>query len=137
MLSSATSADQAGHRFELFGLIAAPLVAIAALLSVPVASGPTICPFALATGMACPGCGLTRACASLIRGDVSGALTFHPLVLVVGAWAMGFGVNRLRIRRGHPPLLSERTTNRLITLTGIALIATWGIRIVSGTLPPV
>lgn len=49
------------------------------------------CPFHTATGLWCPGCGLTRATARLLHGDVLGALSFNalaPLVLglIVVAW---------------------------------------------------
>jgi hypothetical protein len=37
------------------------------------------CPFHLATGVPCPGCGTTRAALALARGDVLGALAFNPL----------------------------------------------------------
>lgn len=50
------------------------------------------CPFRLATGWWCPGCGLTRATHRLLRGDVVGALRYNALVvpvllLIVAAWA--------------------------------------------------
>jgi hypothetical protein len=38
------------------------------------------CLFRWATGHACLGCGLTRACQALVRGDVRGAFAHHPLV---------------------------------------------------------
>ncbi len=59
------------------------------------------CLFRAATGHACLGCGLTRACRALLRGDVRAALAYHPLVLfvavaaachtvrVVTAWRLG------------------------------------------------
>lgn len=51
-----------------FALLAAPikLCLVAALLHVP-----------------CPGCGLTRAAFAMARGDVSRAVAFHPLSIVV------------------------------------------------------
>ena len=35
------------------------------------------CPILAATGIPCPGCGLTRATMALIRGDVMGSLRLH------------------------------------------------------------
>ena len=50
------------------------------------------CPFHAVTGLHCPGCGMTRAAALLLRGDVAGAaahnvLLFPVLVIAVAAWA--------------------------------------------------
>jgi hypothetical protein len=45
------------------------------------------CAFRQATGVPCPGCGLSRALAALLRGDLVSALTFHafaPLLAVCG-----------------------------------------------------
>ncbi len=40
------------------------------------------CPFHQATGFYCPGCGSTRAIHHLLRGDLPGALSKNPLVVV-------------------------------------------------------
>lgn len=37
------------------------------------------CPIKLLTGVSCPGCGMTRAYASLLRLDFSAAFAYHPL----------------------------------------------------------
>jgi hypothetical protein len=57
-------------------------------------NGRTIpCPFHAATGLWCPGCGMTRAVHRLLRGDVLGALSFNifvPLVVLgatIGWWS--------------------------------------------------
>jgi hypothetical protein len=57
-------------------------------------AGRTIpCPFHAATGLWCPGCGMTRAVHHLLRGDVLGALSFNvfvPLVVagtIIGWWS--------------------------------------------------
>ena len=39
-----------------------------------------VCPFYQATGLACPGCGLTRGFHALFHGDVLGALDYNALV---------------------------------------------------------
>ena len=41
-----------------------------------------LCPFAMAFGIPCPGCGLSRATFALLRGDVHAAIAVHPLVPV-------------------------------------------------------
>lgn len=45
-------------------------------------AGITLCLFRRLTGFSCPCCGTTRACLSLLRGDVVGALKFNPLAVV-------------------------------------------------------
>ena len=39
-----------------------------------------ICPFLLLTGIPCPGCGVTRAFASLIKGDPETAITYNAMI---------------------------------------------------------
>jgi len=53
------------------------------------------CPLRRLTGLPCPGCGLSRACAALSRGDVREALAVHafalalpPLALLLAAGAV-------------------------------------------------
>lgn len=51
------------------------------------------CPFHAATGLWCPGCGMTRAVHRLLRADLLGALSFNlfvPLVVIgaaIGWWS--------------------------------------------------
>ncbi len=50
------------------------------------------CLFRLVTGFQCPGCGVTRMCLLLLRGDVAGAFRANPAVfclLPVGAVLAG------------------------------------------------
>jgi len=51
-----------------------------------------LCPFALVTGLPCPGCGMTRATRALLRGNLAESVGWHPLVLPVAplvvAWAL-------------------------------------------------
>lgn len=103
----------------------------------PTDDGPTLCPFALATGHACPGCGLTRALAYLIRGDLERTVFYHPLApllaigLAVGVvWWWGY-----RYRRWRPVPLPM--VNAALIAIGVALVAVWVGRILTGTLPPV
>ena len=41
------------------------------------------CPIKAATGLPCPGCGLTRGCMALLRLDFAGAFHWHPLSFLV------------------------------------------------------
>lgn len=119
-------------------VFAAPVAVLGFLASVrPVDDGVTICPFALFTGMACPGCGMTRAASSLIRGDLTAALGYHPLVpwialLSIGGWAWF-----LLRRSGRVEPLPTRWVNTILIGTGVMLLGVWAARLLSGTLPPV
>lgn len=117
--------------------IAAPIAGAAALAVFPVGAAPTMCPFALVTGTACPGCGLTRAAAALVQGDLGTALSLHPLVLVVFAWALGWWMTGLARRRGKPSSLDGALVNRLLIATGVVFVLTWVVRLAAGSLPPV
>lgn len=41
------------------------------------------CPFKWFFGIPCPGCGMLRACLSLIKLDFSAAFAYHPLVFLM------------------------------------------------------
>jgi Protein of unknown function (DUF2752) len=42
------------------------------------------CPYLTLTGLACPGCGLTRATHFLLHGDVAQAFAYNPWAFVAG-----------------------------------------------------
>jgi hypothetical protein len=101
--------------------------------------GVTVCPFALLTGHACPGCGLTRAVGALLTGDLPGALRLHPLAGLVAAqialawmWWLGRRLGWKRMPAAPPAWVTPA-----LALTALALVAVWGIRWTAGTLPPV
>ena len=103
----------------------------------PIDEGPTLCPFALCTGMACPGCGMTRAASHLIRGDVGTALGYHPLILPFAALSLLGTVWYLLRRWGRVPPLSTTRVNTILVGVGVMLVGVWVARALSGTLPPV
>lgn len=96
-----------------------------------------MCPFALATGMACPGCGMTRAAGRLLRGDFDAALAYHPLVPAIGLLAVGGWVWFLLRKRGRLQPLSSRALNAVLIATAVALVMVWIVRLTTGALPPV
>lgn len=112
--------------------------ALALLLAwTPTDDGPTICPFALLTGHACPGCGMTRALAYLVRGDFDRALLYHPLAPVLTLVGIAGLVWLMGRRRGSWPSLSVKTINVALSIAGALLLGVWLTRIATGTLPPV
>jgi hypothetical protein len=97
-------------------------------------STPTICPFRLCTGHACPGCGLTRATAWLARGDVAESVRVHPLAPVIVAqlvllWIWAVSRKPSGIRRGRPAVVVV-----LAGLNAVALVLTWLVRWRTGSL---
>jgi len=83
--------------------------------------GVPLCPLRVATGHACPGCGLTRAVAAGIRGDWAQSLAYHPLALAVAAQVLLFAVL-------HAAGQSQRLASRLPALLIANLVvftATW------------
>jgi hypothetical protein len=119
-------------------ILLSPLVAIGALtLAQGFEDTPTMCPFALATGMACPGCGMTRAAGQLLRGDFGAAVAYHPLIPAIALLTtVGWGWFVLR-RTGRVHPMSNRTLNGVLIATAVALVAVWVIRLATGSLPPV
>lgn len=72
-------------------------LAIIGLYAVLFALGIT-CPIKFVTGVSCPGCGMTRACLSLLGGDPAAAFGYHPLVWLLPA-ALALYLFRARLPR--------------------------------------
>jgi hypothetical protein len=118
--------------------LAAPVgLALILLAGSPGDEGPTLCPFALMTGTACPGCGMTRAASLLIRGDVGAAIGYHPLIPLIAILAIGGWTWFLLVRSGRARPPTTQAVNALLITTGVLLVAVWLARLVSGSLPPV
>ena len=61
------------------------------------------CPFYMATGLLCPGCGVSRMCLALLRGDWAGAWRANPfLVILLPILAVLLGLRAVRyVRMGE------------------------------------
>ena len=64
----------------LWAVVALAIVVLVPLSDVLFQDLPA-CPFRVATGVACPSCGTTRAITALAEGDLVGALCWNPLVV--------------------------------------------------------
>lgn len=120
------------------GAGAVGLFTVLALRSLPLPQGSefTICFVRRFTGLSCPGCGMTRAFASLARAEWADALRFHPLSFLVaaelaGGWAI-WGAGLL----GGRTVLSRRSVNLILAVNAVLLIAVWAMRFALGSLPP-
>lgn len=84
------------------------------------------CPFRAVTGLLCPGCGITRLCLALLRGDWAGAWRANPALLpmlpILAALAVRLSVRY--VREGSAVL--TRRENALVWVLA-ALLAAWGI----------
>jgi hypothetical protein len=99
----------------------------AAQAALGVGEGLILCPFRLATGHNCPGCGMGRAVVAAMRGHWLASFHFHPLglplLVVWTAWLAAEGVRAGMARRpgqcyNMGPLrdgemVSQRTLNPL------------------------
>ncbi|MGC2241835.1 MAG: DUF2752 domain-containing protein [Acidimicrobiia bacterium] len=119
-------------------IVAGPVIGIALMaMMAPFDHGPTTCPFALLTGVACPGCGMTRAVSHLLHGDIATAITLHPLSPMILVMGLGAWVWYLLRRSGRVPPMGRRAVNLLLLSSAFLLLATWVVRVAMGTLPPV
>ena len=92
------------------------------------------CVFFRLSGIACPGCGLTRAVAALLHGDWSASVGYHPLAsLVVLQVAVAWALCGLMLagRFAAPATLPQRW----VVANLVALVGVWIARAASGTLP--
>jgi hypothetical protein len=106
--SPLTRSDRAAPTAVL-AIVAAGALCLAVGLSPAAATGgPVVCPFRLATGLPCPGCGMTRAWVFLAHGRVSDALAANPFVLVTvpAAVALLIAVCAAVVRRRPLPDLA-------------------------------
>ncbi len=95
----------AGVRWALAGTAIAGCAYVAVADPNRPSSWYPVCPFKALTGLDCPGCGITRALHALLTGHPLRAFDHNALVmLVVVVGLVWFAVNRLRARRGRPPL---------------------------------
>lgn len=119
-------------------ILLSPLAAIGVLAITPaMEDGPTACPFALCTGMACPGCGMTRAASRLLRGDIASAVSYHPLVPAIALIAIGGWAWFVLRKTGRVQPISNGLLNGILIATFVALMSVWIVRLATGSLPPV
>lgn len=96
----------------------------------------SVCFFRRATGISCPGCGLTRAFAALAKGDLAAALTLHPLAPIFALEALVAWAAWGRVVLGRrQAALPWRALNATLLADAVALLALWCVRLATGTLP--
>lgn len=117
------------RKFALVVLCGSAL--LVALFAIGIPAWP--CPFFHATGIPCPGCGLTRAAVLLLRGDVRASLTYHAFapVFLLGfslIGAAGMLPERTRLSFIEKLVVFERRTGIVFILL-VGLILYWLARL--------
>ena len=111
---------------EVIGLVLI-FGALAVLALGAYAFGIPLCMFHRLTGIPCPLCGTTRACVSLLHGDVASALRINPLAVV--AMVVGPLVLWSMTRRGNWPTVLVRAAR---FLAWAAVLLNWACLVCSG-----
>jgi len=94
------------------------------------------CPFRAATGIPCPGCGMTRIADAVahgrigqaVSGDVAGVAILAVLIILAVSYLV-----RVVIQKGDPPAWMRSPL--LLVGIGALVLAHWGTTIVTGGLP--
>jgi Protein of unknown function (DUF2752) len=94
------------------------------------------CIFQSLTGIACPGCGFSRALSALARGEFATAWVLHPLApfVVVEVSALILGAS-WAASRGRPWAWGSLLP-RLVLCNFVVFVGVWALRWATGTLPP-
>lgn len=95
---------------------------------------PSVCIFERATGLPCPGCGLTRSMTAAVRGDITASLSFHRLGLVTMIYISLQLVFSLVVL-GFPRLRERlqgwgRFLNKGLIFLGILFLINWMVTLV-------
>jgi hypothetical protein len=93
----------------------------------------SVCFVRQATQMPCPGCGLTRGIAALLKFDLWEAVRKHPLSPLFAAEAFLLWIWWGLVAARRTSLPSSGTINRFLILQAGLLIATWVIRWSTGS----
>ena len=123
-----------GPKRAMPAIALAGVCALAAISPVGDDEGQVLCPYRLATGGWCPGCGCTRALSAIVRGDVATSLSLNPwtIVLLVQAVVISslFAVVPEAARAWW-----NRYDLRLLAVNAVLAIGIWAARLATGAIP--
>lgn len=84
------------------------------------------CPIRAATGLLCPGCGVTRLCLALLRGDWRSAWEANPALLILLP-VLGLLAVRMSLRYAREGRLAGPRWENALCWVLIALLVIWGL----------
>ncbi len=106
------------------------------------AGGPDVCLLHRFTGIACPGCGLTRAAAAFAKGHFAESWRWHPLFAVLAGeslliWLVqGVALRQERLQGSSSAGAALAQVAPGCALgTAFLLLVVWAVRLARGTLP--
>ncbi len=108
--------------------------ALAALSPVGDDEGQVLCPYRLATGGWCPGCGCTRALSAIVRGDVNTSLALNPWTILLLAQATVISGWFLSAPQAARTWWARNDTRVLQVNLAVALVI-WIARLATGVIP--
>lgn len=131
-LTSGRRLDGVGPRSAAFAGLSAAAIGVATLANPDtIEDGPVICPFRLATGLPCPGCGLTRSWVYAMHGQWADSIAANPFGVVALAAAMVFAlvVAVALVRRRTPPDIGAVINSRAFWAVGAVWIGFGVVRL--------
>ena len=128
-MDTARKLDRPERQWRVAATLGLPLAMVAAPLLVRFTEL-RLCVFRSATGLPCPLCGGTRACAALVEGDFLAAMQFNPGLMPLLALALvhgtQLGYEALTGRRVGAPW---RIGARPWVFVGVFLLTAWIARL--------
>lgn len=80
------------------------------------------CPFYKITNLYCPGCGITRMCLSIFKGDFHQAFRYNPLLFTLIPVAIFFMINHFTAYK-----LMKKSTQEKLYIALIVILVLFGI----------
>lgn len=129
----ATGASGVSFSWRKLGAVLAPFLVIGAVFAL---TDLPLCPTRALFGVPCPGCGLTRASAALLRLDLVSVWRFHPLAPVLVPLVLFLLLRTTLVYAGAIGSGAWGALERLpravwFTLI-VSLVALWGVRLAGG-----
>lgn len=84
------------------------------------------CPIRAVTGLLCPGCGVTRMCLALLRGDSGAAWEANPVLLILLP-VLGLLAVRMTLRYVREGRLAGPRWENALCWALVALLIAWGV----------
>ncbi|MCB2155883.1 DUF2752 domain-containing protein [bacterium] len=78
---------------------------LGAFILSPTGSGPSMCTLQRATGLPCPGCGLTRSVTSFLHGHFSWAWHYHPFGPIIALFFVFLTILAVLPKRYREPIM--------------------------------